>query len=131
MIEDVVHHFTNVQVLINQHDRVQLQFFGSWMGLIAATLDTFPRYMSRFWKQYDGALVQVVEVYSGDSDSPTKCQKFHRNHGLAVGLIISSLEPCCPVTKKQKTTTSTLKSTNDKGVANWTVGSKKVNETPD
>ena len=87
--------------------------------------------MSRFWKQYDGALIQVVEVYSGDSDSPTKCQKFHRNHGLAAGVIISSLEPCCLVTKKQEATPPTLKSTNDKGVANRTVGNKKVNETPD
>ena len=60
-----------------------------------------------------------------------KHQKFHRNHGLAVGVKISSPEPGCPVTKKQKSTTSTLKSLKGKGVANKAVGNKKVNETPD
>ena len=87
--------------------------------------------MSRIWKQYDGALVQVVEVYSGDRDSPTKCQKFHRNHGLAVAVIISSAEPCSPVTKKQKTNTPTLKLPNGKDVANKTVGTKEVIKIPD
>ena len=83
------------------------------------------------WKQYDGAVVVVVYIYSGDSDSPTKCQKFHRNHGLAVGVMISSPEPCCPVAKKQKTTTPTLILPNGKGVAIKAVEIKKVNETPD
>ena len=60
-----------------------------------------------------------------------KRQKFHRNHGLAMAVTISSAEPCCPVAKKQKTKTPTLKSPNGKGVANKTVGTKEVNETPD
>ena len=80
---------------------------------------------------HHGALVQVVEVYSGDSDSPMKRQKFHINYCLAVAVIISSAEPCCPVAKKQKTNTPTLKLPNGKGVANKTVGTKKVIETPD
>ena len=30
-----------------------------------------------------------MEVYTGDSDSPTKCQKHYRNSGVAIGAIIS------------------------------------------
>ena len=81
--------------------------------------------------KYDGALVQVIEVYSADSDSPTKRQKFHRNHGLAMAVIISSAEPCSPVAKKQKTNSPTSKLPNGKGVANKTVGTKEVIEIPD
>ena len=55
-----------------------------------------------------------------------KHQKFHRNHGLAVAVIISPTEPCCPVAKKQKPNSPTLKSPNGKGVANKTVGTKEV-----
>ena len=48
-----------------------------------------------------------------------------------MAVIISSAEPCCPVAKKQETNTPTLKSPNGKSVANKTVGTKEVNETPD
>ena len=65
------------------------------MGLIAVALVTYVKN----WTQYDGALVQVIEVYSAESDSPTKRQKFHRNHGLAVAVVISSAEPSSPVAK--------------------------------
>ena len=101
------------------------------MGLITAMLVILPRRMSSYWKQYDGALVQVIEVYSAESDSPMKRQKFHRNHCLAVAVVISSAEPCSPVTKKQNTNSPTSKSPNGKGVANKTVGTKEVIEIPD
>ena len=100
-------------------------------GIDRCCVGYLPKAYVKNWKQYDGALVQVVEVYSGDSDSPMKHQKFHRNYGLAVAVIISSAEPCCPIAKKQKTNTPTFKSPNGKGVANKTVGTKEVNETCD
>ena len=131
VIEDVVLHLRKVQVLINQQEESAV--VASWVldGIDHCHVGYLPKAYVKNWKQYEGALVQVVEVYSGDSDSPTKCQKFHRNHGLAVGVIISSPEPCCPLTKKQKTTTPTLKSPNSKVAANMTVGNKKVTDTPD
>ena len=58
-------------------------------------------------------------------------KKFHRNHGLAVAVVISSAEPSSPVAKKQKTSSPTSKSHNGKGVANKTVETKEVTEIPD
>ena len=129
VIEDVVLHLRKVQVLMNQQSAIAA--FWILDGIDRCRIGYLPKAFVKNWKQYDGALVQVVEVYSGDSDSPMKRQKFHRSHGLAVAVIISSAEPCCPIAKKQKTNTPTLKSPNGKGVANKTVGTKEVNETCD
>ena len=131
MIEDVVLHLRKVQVLINQQEESAVVAFWVSDGIDHCHIGYLPKAYVKNWKQYEGALVQVVEVYSGDSDSPTKCQKFLRNHGLAVGVIISSPEPCCPLAKKQKTITPTLKSPNGKVAANMIVGNKKVTDTPD
>ena len=131
VIEDVVLRLRKVQVRMNQQEQSAIAAFWVSDGIDCCRIGYLPKAYVKNWKQYDGALVQVVEVYSGDSDSPMKHQKFHRNHGLAMAVIISSAEPCCPVTKKEKTNTPTLKSPNGKGVANDTVGTKEVNETPD
>ena len=131
VIEYVVLHLRKVQDLINEQEQCAIAAFWVSDGIDHCHVGYLPKAYVKNWKQFDGALVQVVEVYSGDSDSPTKHQKFNRNHGLAVGVIISSPEPCCPVTKKQKPTTPTLKSPNGNGVANRTVGKKEVNETHD
>ena len=102
VIEDVDLHLRKVQVLINQQEESAVVAFLVLDGIDHCHIGYLYKAYVENWKQYEGALVQVVEVYSGDSDSPTKCQKFHRNHGLAVGVTISSPEPCCPLAKKQK-----------------------------
>ena len=131
VIEDVVLHLRKVQVQMNQQEQSAIAAFWVSDGIHRCRIGYLPKVYVKNWKQYDGAFVQAVEVYSGDSDSPMMCQKFHRNHGLAVAVIISSAEPCSPVTKKQKTNTPTLKLPNGKGVANKTVGTKEVIQTPD
>ena len=131
VIEDVVLCLRKVQVQMNQQEQSAIAAFWVSDGIDRCRVGYLPKAYVKNWKQYDGALVQVVEVYSGDSDSLMKHQKFHRNHGLTMAVIISSAEPCCPDAKKQKTNTPTLKLPNGKGVANDTVGTKEVNETPD
>ena len=116
---------------MNQQEHSAIPAFWVSNGIDCCRVGYLPKAYVKNWKQYDGALVQVVEVYSGVSDSPMMRQKFHRNHGLAMAVIISSAEPCSPVAKKKKTSTSTLKSPNGKGVANKTVGAKEVIQTPD
>ena len=127
----MVLHLRKVQVLINQQEESAVVAFWVSDGIDRCCIGYLPKVYVKNWKQYEGGLVQVVEVYSADSDSPTKCQTFHRNHGLAVGVIISSPEPCGPLTKKQTTTTPTLKLPYGKVAANMTVGNKKVTDTPD
>ena len=41
----------------------------------------------------EGALCQVTEVYSDNSDSPTKWHKHKKNFGCAIAAIVSSNEP--------------------------------------
>ena len=41
----------------------------------------------------EGALCQVTEVYSDNSDSPMKCHKHKKNFGCAIVAILSSNEP--------------------------------------
>ena len=41
----------------------------------------------------EGALCQVTEVYSDNSESPTKCHKHKKNFGCAIVAIVSSNEP--------------------------------------
>ena len=116
---------------MNQQEQSATAAFWVSDGIDHCRVGYLPKVYVKIWKQYDGALVQVIEVYSAWSDSPTKHQKFQRNHGLAVAVVISSTEPCCPVAKKQKTNTPTSKSPNDKGVANKIVGTKEIIEIPD
>ena len=131
VIEDVVLCLRKVQVQINQQEQSAIAPFWVSDGIDRCCVGYLPKAYVKNWKQYDGALVQVIEVYSADSDSPTKHQKFHRNHGLTMAVVISSAEPCSPVAKKQKTNSPTSKSPNAKGVANKTVGTKEVIEIPD
>ena len=131
VIEDVVLHLRKVQVQINQQEQSTIAAFWVSDGIDHCRIGYLPKAYVKNWKQYDGALVQVIEVYSAESDSPTKCQKFHRNHGLAVAVVISSTELCSPVAKKQKTNSPTSKLPNGKGVANKTVETKEVIEIPD
>ena len=131
VIEDVVLCLRKVQVQIDQQEQSAMAPFWVSDGIDRCGIGYLPKAYVKNWKQYDGALVQVIEVYSADSDRPTKHQKFHRNHGLAMAVVISSAEPCSPVAKKQKTNSPTSKSPNAKGVANKTVGTKEVIEIPD
>ena len=131
MIEDVVLCLRKVQIQINQQEQSAIASFWVSDGIDRCRVGYLPKAYVKNWKQYDGALVQVIEVYSAESDSPTRRQKFHRYHGLAVAVVISSAEPCSPVTKKQKTNSPTSELPNGKGVANKTVGTKEVIEIPD
>ena len=71
---------------MNQQDQSVIAAFWVLDGIDCCCIGYLPKAYVKNWKQYDGALVQVVEVYSGDSDSPTKHQKLHRNYGLAVAV---------------------------------------------
>ena len=61
----------------------------------------------------EGMLGQITEVYTGDSDSPTKHQKHYRNSGVAIAAIISGpllvAEPGSP--KKCKVNNNTNSNT--------------------
>lgn len=43
------------------------------------------------WRQYDGKLAQIIDIYSKDDESPTKRRKFHRNRGCCTAAIIDTV----------------------------------------
>ena len=68
----------------------------------------------------EGVLAQILEVYTGDSDSPTKCQKHYSNSSVAIAAIISGpllvAEPGSPKTRKvNDMTNSNPEQNNDDG----------------
>ena len=75
-IEDVVLHLRKVQVLINQQEQSVIAAFWVSDGIDHCRIGYLPKAYVKNWKQYDGALVQVVEVYSGDSDSLQSTRSF-------------------------------------------------------
>ena len=87
MIEDVVLRLRKVQIRINQQEQSAIAAFWVSDGIDHCHVGYLPKAYVKNWKQYDGALVHIIEVYSAESDSPMKCQKFHRNHGFAVAVL--------------------------------------------
>ena len=59
---------------MNQQEQSAIAAFWVSDGIDHYRIGYLPKAYVKNWKQYDGALVQVIEVYSGDSDSPTKRQ---------------------------------------------------------
>ena len=67
--------------------QVQLRHSGCLTGWIGVAL-VFYCDTLKDWKKLEGVLAQITEVYTGDSDSPTKYQKHYRNSVVAIGAII-------------------------------------------
>ena len=84
MIEDVVLRLRKVQVLMNQQEQSAIAAFWVSEGIDCCHVGYLPKAYVKNWKQYDGALVQVVEVYSGDSDSSMNHQKFYTLETMAL-----------------------------------------------
>ena len=51
------------------------------------------RHQVKHLNKLEGALCQVTEVYSDNSDSPTKWHKHKKNFGCAIAAIVSSNDP--------------------------------------
>ena len=72
VIEDVVLRLRKVQVQMNQQEQSTIAAFWVSNGIDRCRVGYLPKAYVKNWKQYDGALVLVIEVYSADSDSPTQ-----------------------------------------------------------
>ena len=91
MAEDVVVRFRKVQVIVDRKEQSAIAVYRVSDGIDSYRVGFLQRHLVKHWKQYDGVLVQVIEVYSKESDSPTSRRKYHRNKGCCVAVIISSL----------------------------------------
>jgi len=91
MAEDIVVRFRKVQVVVDGKEESAVAAYLVSDGIDRCRVGFLQRHLLKHWKQYDGVLAQVIDVYSEDSGSPTSRRKFHRNKGCCVAAIISSL----------------------------------------
>ena len=65
------------------------------VGMDQCLVGYLHRHQVKHLNKLEGALCQVTEVYSdnSDTDSPTKRQKHKKNFGCAIAAIVSSNEP--------------------------------------
>ena len=103
--EDLVVHFRKVQVLIDGKEESAIAAFWVSDGVDRCRVGYLPKYHVTHWKSLEGTLAQITEIYTEDSESPTKRQKHNRNSGCAIGALISPPLLVCPPsmsTKKYK-----------------------------
>ena len=89
LIDDCVVRFRKVQVIVNEKEESAIAVFWVSDEVDQCHVGFLPQHHVKHWKKLEGVLAQITEVYTGDSDSPTKNQKHYRNSGVAIGAIIS------------------------------------------
>ena len=122
--EDTVVRFRKVQVNVGGVEEAAIAVYLVSDGIDRCRVGFLQRHLVKHWKQYDGVLAQVIDVYSTQSSSPTSRRKFHRNKGCCVASIISSL----PDTTVQKMSEQKRKAEQDKNENRRTTRSRTVPE---
>ena len=93
--EDSVVRFRKVQVLIDGKEESVIAAFWVSDGVDRCRVGYLPKFHVTHWKSLEGALAQITEIYTEDSDSPTKQQKHIGTQ--VVQLEHSSLHLCLSV----------------------------------
>jgi hypothetical protein len=91
LAQDVVVRFRKVQVIVRGKEESAIAAYHVSDGIDRCRVGFLPRHLVKHWKQYEGVLAQVIQVYSKESDSPTSRKKFHHNKGCCVAAVISAL----------------------------------------
>ena len=94
--EDSIVCFRKVQVLIDGKEESAIAAFWVSDGVDRCRVGYLPKFHVTHWKSLEGALAQITEIYTEDSESPTKQQKHYRNSGCAIGALISPPLLVCP-----------------------------------
>jgi hypothetical protein len=90
--EDTVVRLRKVQIIRDGREESAIAAFHVSDGIDRCRVGFLKRHLLKHWKQYDGVLAQVIEIFSTDSESPTKRSKHHHNKGCCVAAIISELK---------------------------------------
>ena len=93
--EDSVVHFRKVKVLIDGKEESAIAAFWVSDGIDRCRVGYLPKFHVTLWKSLEHA-AQITEIYTEDSESPTKRQKHYRNSGCAIGALISPPLLVCP-----------------------------------
>jgi hypothetical protein len=95
MANDVVVRLRKVQIMVE--GREEMAIAAVWIndGIDCCRIGFLPRHMVAHAKRYDGAVAQVIRIFSGD---PTFCDSmerrmFHKNRGCCLVAIIAWPSP--------------------------------------
>ena len=91
--EDSLVQLRKRQVYINGHEQSAVGVYWVSDGVDRCLVGYLHRHQVKHLNKLEGALCQVTEVYSDNSDSPTKRHKHKKNFGCAIVAIVSSNEP--------------------------------------
>lgn len=90
--------FRRLQVLDEEEEDIEETAIAAfWVsdGIDSCRVGYLPRHCIKHWRQYEGKLAQVIEMYK-DSESPTKRRKHHRNLGCCLAVLIDAVPPPPP-----------------------------------
>ena len=91
--EDSLVQLRKHQVYINGHEQSAVGVYWVSDGVDRCLVGYLHHHQVKHLNKLEGALCQVTEVYSDNSDSPTKQHKHKKNFGCAIAAIVSSNEP--------------------------------------
>ena len=80
-------------MFINGHEQSPVGVYWVSDGVDRCLVGFLHCHQVKHLNKLEGALCQVTEVYSDNSESPTKCHKHKKNFGCAIVAIVSSNEP--------------------------------------
>ena len=80
-------------MFINGHEQSAVAVYWVSDGVDQCLVGFLHCHQVKHLNKLEGALCQVMEVYSDNSESPMKCHKHKKNFGCAIVAIVSSNEP--------------------------------------
>ena len=93
LAEDTLVRLRKCQLYINGHEQSAVGVYWVSDGGDRCLVGFLHRHQVKHLNKLEGALCQVTEVYSDNSESPMKCHKHKKNFGCAIAAIVSSNEP--------------------------------------
>ena len=91
--EDCLVRLRKRQVYINGHEQSAVGVYWVSDGMDRCLVGYLHCHQVKHLNKMECALCQVTEVYSDNSDSPTKWHKHKKNFGCAIAAIVSRNEP--------------------------------------
>jgi hypothetical protein len=90
--EDVVVRLRKIQLMVEGKEETAITAIWVTDGIDRCRVGFVPRHMVRHTARYDGALVQVTRVFSGDPETCDSAERrlFFKNNGYCLASIIST-----------------------------------------
>jgi len=100
LVPDAVVRIRRIQTTIDGVEQPCLACYWVSDGVDQCLVGFLPRHLLKSWKNFDGKLAQVTDVYS-DSESKEKRKRHHRNFGCCLASLIDTV----PLEELNDTTT--------------------------